>query len=189
MSLGRGSLPQGQAYCQPCRREQPRPTKGRTELSPSYVANYRTWPKLGRDPRPCLWCGKTFQPRAQQQAHCSRSCGQLHLQQRRRQDPNYQPPKKIRTPYTESSTARGYDSKHSRVRDTWLPTIAAGHGHCHATTCLEPTRWIQPGTAWDMGHTPDRTTWTGPEHRRCNRSAGGKSRGKKRRLALTAARW
>ncbi len=43
---------------------------------------------------------------------------------------------------------------------------------CAAITCRMPTRWIQPGTPWDLGHTDDRTTYHGPEHRVCNQLAG-----------------
>lgn len=50
---------------------------------------------------------------------------------------------------------------------------------CHALVCLEPSRVIPqgtPGRDWHLGHTPDRTRWTGPEHPRCNTSEGA-SRG------------
>jgi hypothetical protein len=66
----------------------------------------------------------------------------------------------------------GYNSQHKALRDHWKPTVDAGQAWCHATRCLMPTRWIPPGTPWDLGHTPDRSGWTGPEHSRCNRSAG-----------------
>jgi hypothetical protein len=74
-----------------------------------------------------------------------------------------------------SRQARGYDRRHDRLRRQWKPKVDAGTVHCHAAVCLEPTRWIIPGSAWDLGHTEDRSAWTGPEHMHCNRSAGGRA--------------
>lgn len=71
--------------------------------------------------------------------------------------------------------ARGYDRGHEALRRRWQPKVEAGQVDCHAVTCLEPSRRIWLGQAWDLGHTADRTTWTGPEHTTCNRSAGGKA--------------
>jgi hypothetical protein len=91
---------------------------------------------------------------------------------------------------TGKTAARGYDNQHKRTRATWAPIVEAGDGYCHATHCLHSTRWIPPGTPWDLGHTPDRTGYTGPEHRRCNRSEGGRrARRRQRRVAITARRW
>lgn len=73
-----------------------------------------------------------------------------------------------------NTTQRGYGSAHQRQRDAWTPKVKTGQVQCHAVICLEPTRRIAPGTDWDLGHTPDRTAWTGPEHQRCNRSEGGR---------------
>lgn len=72
------------------------------------------------------------------------------------------------------TTERGYGSKHQQLRDHWQPKVAAGLVDCHAVVCLEQARAIAPGTEWDLGHTPDRTRYTGPEHPRCNRSEGGR---------------
>lgn len=83
-------------------------------------------------------------------------------------------------PTSQSTTARGYGHQHQLEKAKWQPVIDAGHGTCHATICLEPTRTIQPDAAWDLGHTPDRTSYTGPEHPRCNRSEGAR-RGNKQR--------
>lgn len=71
--------------------------------------------------------------------------------------------------------ARGYDAEHDRLRARWKPRVERLSVHCHATVCVEPVRLILLGQLWDLGHTPDRTAWTGPEHRTCNRSAGGKA--------------
>lgn len=64
---------------------------------------------------------------------------------------------------------RGYDSGHDRERARWAPLVARG-----TTTCRKCGLQIRAGEAWDLGHTDDRTTWTGPEHARCNRQAAGR---------------
>lgn len=69
--------------------------------------------------------------------------------------------------------ARGYNAAHDRERARWAPLVRTGLIDCNAPTCLMPTRRIASSSAWDLGHTPDRTSWTGPEHARCNRAAGG----------------
>lgn len=85
-------------------------------------------------------------------------------------------------PKPGSTTARGYDAKHKAERERWRPTVDAGQAMCHATRCLveedSGTRAIRPGATWHLGHTPDRTAWTGPEHERCNTSDGARRRGK-----------
>ncbi len=84
-------------------------------------------------------------------------------------------------PTQASTTARGYGNTHQRQRAKWEPTVNAGLAHCHAKLCLMPTRWIDPALPWDLGHTEDRSRWTGPEHPRCNRSEGVRRRNAKRR--------
>lgn len=69
-----------------------------------------------------------------------------------------------------SGTARGYGYPHARLRAWWKPQVEAGLVQCHAVVCLEPSRWIKPGSEWHLGHTPARTAWTGPEHAKCNLS-------------------
>lgn len=65
---------------------------------------------------------------------------------------------------------RGYNADHDRLRAELAPIVAAGHAACHR--CHQP---IDPAEPWDLGHTDDRTAWTGPEHASCNRSAGGRA--------------
>lgn len=67
---------------------------------------------------------------------------------------------------------RGYHAAHDHERARLAPIVARGH-----TTCARCGQPIQPGTPWDLGHTDDRTAWTGPEHATCNRSAGARTRG------------
>jgi 5-methylcytosine-specific restriction endonuclease McrA len=59
MWRGRGTLPEGQAICQPCRRERPQPYGIRIEA---------------RKPRLCVTCGETFKPRLADQRACSNKC-------------------------------------------------------------------------------------------------------------------
>lgn len=69
---------------------------------------------------------------------------------------------------------RGYDAAYDAARRRWRPRVQAGTVDCFAPTCLEPVRRIHPGALWDLGH-DDARNIRGPEHRRCNRSAGGKA--------------
>lgn len=71
---------------------------------------------------------------------------------------------------------RGYDREHERIRASWRPRVELGQVDCHAIDCLMPNRRIDFDAAWDLGHTADRSGWTGPEHVRCNRAAGGRAR-------------
>ena len=83
-----------------------------------------------------------------------------------------------------TTTARGYGRAHQLERARWKPIVDAGQADCHAETCLMGDRWIEPGTPWHLGHTVDRTAWTGPEHARCNTSEGA-TRGNQARGAPT----
>lgn len=91
-------------------------------------------------------------------------------------------------PNLGSTTARGYGHHHQQIRNQWRPLVDAGQAYCHAHHCLMPTRHITPGTPWDMGHTPDRTAWTGPEHRRCNRTDGAHKGNARRRTRQPTSR-
>ena len=70
--------------------------------------------------------------------------------------------------HAASTHARGYTRAHQLERKRWEPKVDAGLVDC--ARCHEP---IEPGRQWDLGHTEDRTAWTGPEHQTCNRRAGG----------------
>lgn len=72
--------------------------------------------------------------------------------------------------HTRKTAERGYDARHQREREWWRPKVEAGL--CDCPRCNE---WIRPGTPWDLGHTDDRTGWTGPEHMSCNRRVGGRN--------------
>ncbi|MFF3867365.1 hypothetical protein [Micromonospora sp. NPDC001898] len=69
-----------------------------------------------------------------------------------------------------NTTARGYGHAHQKLREQWRPKVDAGLVDC--AKCDQP---INPGDPWDLGHTDDRTAYTGPECQHCNRSAGGRN--------------
>lgn len=69
---------------------------------------------------------------------------------------------------TRSTTSRGYGTAHQRERERWAKEVKKGNAKCFR--CDEP---IDPDGPWDLGHNDDRTAWTGPEHVKCNRAAGG----------------
>ena len=87
-----------------------------------------------------------------------------------------------------SSTARGYGYQHQQLRAWWKPIVEAGGVLCHAKTCVMPSRTIEPTEAWHLGHTEDRTRWTGPEHVRCNTSDGARRKNRKQ-LISARTRW
>lgn len=67
-----------------------------------------------------------------------------------------------------SSTARGYDAAHRHLRRAWEARLATGETH----TCAKCGQPVTATDQWDLGHTDNRQSWTGPEHRRCNRQDG-----------------
>jgi hypothetical protein len=74
-----------------------------------------------------------------------------------------------------STVARGYGYAHRAARKHWAPIVAKGRGWCCEETCLYPTRWIPPGTPWDLAHHTDRSLgYRGPAHAKCNRTEGAR---------------
>jgi hypothetical protein len=70
---------------------------------------------------------------------------------------------------TKSRTAKGYGEAHKAMRKRYAAIVASGLAVC--ARCGRP---IMPGTPWDLGHVDGgKSRYRGPEHRSCNRKAGG----------------
>ena len=69
---------------------------------------------------------------------------------------------------------RGYGREHRRLRAAYARRMAAGERFL----CAKCASLVDPRSRWDLGHTDDRTGWTGPEHAHCNRSDGGRRSGR-----------
>jgi hypothetical protein len=71
---------------------------------------------------------------------------------------------------------------HRRLRRQWKRAIELG-----GVVCARCGRSILPFEKWDLGHSDfDRSVYTGPEHRRCNRATAGRRR---LRLKRHSRRW
>jgi len=75
--------------------------------------------------------------------------------------------------------ARGYGRAHRRMRLLVAPFVRSGRAVCGR--CGLP---ISPGSDWDLGHTEDRSAYSGPEHAACNRAAGARKTNRARKLRV-----
>lgn len=82
-----------------------------------------------------------------------------------------------------------YNQAHRRERQRLTPIVNAGHAYCTQPTCIEPNRWIKPGTPWDLAHNRTTGGWHGPAHARCNRSEGATHGNTHRNHRSTHTRW
>jgi hypothetical protein len=102
---------------------------------------------------------------------CKR-CGRLTWSSRSPYCREHRPPPEVRAKWAaKSREARGYGAAHKALRETYRRAIEDGT----VVLCARCRRRILPGTPFDLGHTEDRTGWTGPEHAGCNRVAGARN--------------
>lgn len=83
-------------------------------------------------------------------------------------------------------TAQTYTAAHRAEKERLRPGVDAGLASCTEPRCLEAedgkTRWIAPGTPWDLAHDRHRPGhYHGPAHARCNRAEGARHGNTRRR--------
>jgi hypothetical protein len=79
-----------------------------------------------------------------------------------------------------NTSRRGYGWTHQKLRNRWARDVARGEVEC--ARCGEP---IWPEERWDLGHVDgDRTCYSGPEHRACNRATATHKAKRRRRVQV-----
>jgi hypothetical protein len=79
-----------------------------------------------------------------------------------------------------NTSRRGYGWKHQKLRNRWAREVARGEVDC--ARCGEP---IWPEEPWDLGHVDgDKTRYSGPEHRACNRATATHNAKRRRRIQV-----
>jgi hypothetical protein len=107
----------------------------------------------------CNGCGRPFPPSQMKpgRGRCI-PCAKAYEREKSR----------LRRAKKGTTAQRGYGVRHEQLREAWARSVTAGIVSC--ARCGFP---IAPGEPWDLGHDDeDRSRYTGPEHRGCNRSAG-----------------
>jgi hypothetical protein len=110
-----------------------------------------------RRQRMCMQCG---QPAISQRHHYCAPCQEAALKRRRGV-------RDARESQRPSAAHRGYGYKHQLLRKQWQQVFDRGD----VIPCARCRMLIFPGQSWDLGHDDfDRSVYTGPEHRACNRA-------------------
>lgn len=127
-----------------------------------------------QEDRACAWpaCSVVFKALpASRKRYCSRRCAGLGTAHAHgwEEDPAGPRPRR-------SSAFRGYGPEHVAIRENWRLAVEAGHADCCEPVCGMASRWIEPGTAWDLSHDRASGGWLGPSHAACNRAEAARWR-------------
>lgn len=161
MYRAKGSLPQGQATCHPCRailRENANVQRRRPRTASPQSRGQRTFSEL----RQCKQCGEMFEAHRSDQLYCRVACRESRR--------GWKASTRVASP-----DERGYGKEHRMVRARWKQTIDAQGG----IDCCLCGGWIEASEVWHLDHTPNRDGYRGVAHPLCN-VRDGASRGARR---------
>jgi hypothetical protein len=117
--------------------------------------------RAARGPRKCERCGE---PATSSRHHLCDRCREARRRHKQRMDA------RLRERGRATSSQRGYGVQHQKLRKRWAAAVAEGGVSC--ARCGDP---IVPSESWDLGHDDiDRSRYSGPEHRACNRATAGR---------------
>ena len=135
-----------QRYCGSCR----------SKRSPTGKHRYTTTASFGR--RVCVYCGRPYEARAENQRFCSQRCKDRAN------------PAAVKAKYARPS--------HRLGRRAWAHAVASGLVRCARGRACKWAEWVDGELvggiirgAWDLGHADPENPRGGPEHRACNRAA------------------
>jgi DNA-directed RNA polymerase subunit RPC12/RpoP len=106
----------------------------------------------------CSGCGRIFRPTEMSRSRRGRciACAKAYEREKSR----------LRRQKKGTTAQRGYGREHERLRKYWALRVNAG-----IVDCARCGVRIQRGELWDLGHDDeDRSRYSGPEHRGCNRA-------------------
>ena len=143
-----------QLYCPTCRLKRPRQGTHR----------YATETSFGR--RICVYCGRAYEARADNQRFCSQRCKDRAK------------PAAVKAKYSRPS--------HRLGRRAWAYAVASGRVRCARGEACKFAEWVDGELIggfirgrWDLGH-PDGESAGGPEHAACNRAAPSRLKARRR---------
>lgn len=114
--------------------------------------------------RVCPLCGLR-EPASLRHTYCE-PCSEWKREQRRGRE---SAAVRVKSRERKTFQSRRYGVEHQRFRAAWKREVDAG-----GVTCSRCGFAIMPGSKWDLGHADGGEGYHGPEHSRCNRSAGGR---------------
>jgi hypothetical protein len=156
----RGGIPE---RCGPCEAAR------RAEWALHHGPDARPAPRASRSGAQGRLCRRCGEPATSNRHHYCDRCRAWAGERRRESSASHL--------HQMTSTQRGYNAEHRRLRNRWVAEVSRG-----SVCCGRCGGHIAPGTPWDLSHPDDeRDAAPVPWHRRCNRQYAATVTGPRRR--------